>query len=1499
MGDVSKRVKPEHNNSITTSQMNVLASALGALILLFIPYNIHAACSNPTANAGVIENFPASNTSKYCDGNSWVSMQYGGLTPIASLTDTDNIQTPGAVTVIGNYGYILDSSTLHVLNLTTPGAPVKIASLALSAAGTAITASGNNVYVAGASTLFVINVSSPAAPTISGQVTNSTYISSGASDIKVVGNYAYIVGSNTLGIVDVSNPATPTVTGYRTDATNMFGLKKVAISGNYAFVTVNAAKITALNISNPASPTFVSSLSDAVDFVDANGIVTSGNYAYVAYRSGSSANGGVTIVDISNPAAMSKVSVFTGSIQASLIEKRGNYLYVSQYLNGCAVYTLDVTNPTLPVTLRVDDKVPCYGLTAMSAGTSSTRMLGTADGVIYTFDISAQSLLSMNSSKTISDGDVTYFNDISISGNIAAVISGNHDLITIDVSNPLSMVPLAHFSARESYNLSSSSVVNTGSYAFMSLTNFSKLRLIDISTPSSPQFVADFYRTEYWNIEKMVKSGNYLYTIGGNGLNIIDITTPTAPVFKANFNSGLSSAKGLAVVGNYAYVSSGGNKTVLVIDISNPTTPSLVGSVVDATYLLNARDIAVSGNYAYVAADNYVTVINISTPSAPTIAANLNSTNIGSYAGNRLKISGNYLYVSTTWSGNKAAVIDISTPTTPNAVKWMTVTSSGIELSGNYWFHASSAGVVSYDITTPATPVLKHTVSWSGTLQSIGGVAASGNYIFVTSGGSKAVRVFDITNISNPTLVGSLVDATRLSSAGRFAFDGSYMYVLATNQLTIVNASTPTSPTIQGFLQDSTNLASPVSIAINGNYAYIAASGRFSVVNISNKSAPTFVAGLVNASLSQCKGIFYSANYVYLACNNFFAIIDVSNPSSPSLASSLTDSNYYSGGNGIAVYGNYAYYSASATYGGAIIDVTVKTNPIWVKGYNPYSSSAQSQGLYLNGSTLYWSDSINRYLQQIDLSVDPLGFELISKAFSSSPGGYPSNMTVAGSKFVGTAYSSIELWDTSPKTLAVIKARSNMQNKYSGVRVSDISGNKLYSINYGGVLSVIDVSTPTAPSLIGSFFHTALKNPQSLTTDGNYLYFTAEGGCSYCLGIVDVRNPSNIKLASTSSDFTNAYYATKSKIIGNNWYVATSGRVSIFNAANKYSVSLLGSFNTSTTVGGFDVVGSYVYLCGGGKFQALNVSTPSAISLAGELSDAGLNNCKQVTVNGNYALASSTDGDYLVIDISTPTSPTKTSGLRKYQALGFANAGIKTSGNLAFIGGSSAVSVIDNTTIASPTVIDAITTNSTNYTIANSGNNVFVMNTNFTVYNYIPITNLGACSQPGSLSYNSVQNVYSYCDGSFERPVANYPGSGGAGCASPTAINGSLKYDTTLNKYRFCDGTNWINITGRVSPLANCANNATGSESINLADGETFSCTCTASAVSAGTAYGTTIYSYDSSICRAARHAGKVGSTGGEVKYRMQAGQGSYTGSTQNSVTSSSKASSTRSFDFP
>lgn len=67
---------------------------------------------------------------------------------------------------------------------------------------------------------------------------------------------------------------------------------------------------------------------------------------------------------------------------------------------------------------------------------------------------------------------------------------------------------------------------------------------------------------------------------------------------------------------------------------------------------------------------------------------------------------------------------------------------------------------------------------------------------------------------------------------------------------------------------------------------------------------------------------------------------------------------------------------------------------------------------------------------------------------------------------------------------------------------------------------------------------------------------------------------------------------------------------------------------------------------------------------------------------------------------------------------------------------------------------------------------------------------------------------------------------------------------------------------------------------------ERLSCICNATLVAAGSVWGTGVYSSDSQICRAARHAGIVGPQGGAVGLVPRGRQAQFSGSQSNGVTS-------------
>lgn len=90
------------------------------------------------------------------------------------------------------------------------------------------------------------------------------------------------------------------------------------------------------------------------------------------------------------------------------------------------------------------------------------------------------------------------------------------------------------------------------------------------------------------------------------------------------------------------------------------------------------------------------------------------------------------------------------------------------------------------------------------------------------------------------------------------------------------------------------------------------------------------------------------------------------------------------------------------------------------------------------------------------------------------------------------------------------------------------------------------------------------------------------------------------------------------------------------------------------------------------------------------------------------------------------------------------------------------------------------------------------------------------------------------------------------------------------------------------SVVVPCERLANESPFAELAEGASLTVTCPAACGSSGRLWGTDIYTSDSQVCLAARHAGVIGEQGGTFTVTMLPGQSSYPASTRHGVTSAS-----------
>lgn len=128
----------------------------------------------------------------------------------------------------------------------------------------------------------------------------------------------------------------------------------------------------------------------------------------------------------------------------------------------------------------------------------------------------------------------------------------------------------------------------------------------------------------------------------------------------------------------------------------------------------------------------------------------------------------------------------------------------------------------------------------------------------------------------------------------------------------------------------------------------------------------------------------------------------------------------------------------------------------------------------------------------------------------------------------------------------------------------------------------------------------------------------------------------------------------------------------------------------------------------------------------------------------------------------------------------------------------------------------------------------------------------------------------------------------------------SSNYGTYASSFRFNGGAAATPATasaesgGRAAASSDCPDNFAAFAETT----DPLACTCSAEAADRGPVWGMDVYTGDSSICRAARHAGVITKAGGAVTVLPEAGRKAYPGVTRNGVSSSNYGTYASSFRF-
>ncbi len=316
-------------------------------------------------------------------------MQVWNVSNVQNPSFRGSTPLPGAsedMTVADNYAYVADGAAgLIIYDVSNPQNPVETANYQTLSQALDVFIQNNYVYLAdNQSGMVIINDSNINYPTLAGHY----MIPSGYMyDAKVQDNIAYTVGyASGLRIANISD--TSNIIELFADTT--FNSFKLELNGNYLYVAqINSAQSSVIriyDISDPSNPNEINDIvlpsivedltyysgylyvsnytnglliydvSDpsnpvetfSINYPDVFDVEIYNGYAYVCALDNISNNGGLHILNVSNPAQPVEVGYYSATgFYAIKVKVAGDYAYVADGDELHLVYVQDKSNPVL------------------------------------------------------------------------------------------------------------------------------------------------------------------------------------------------------------------------------------------------------------------------------------------------------------------------------------------------------------------------------------------------------------------------------------------------------------------------------------------------------------------------------------------------------------------------------------------------------------------------------------------------------------------------------------------------------------------------------------------------------------------------------------------------------------------------------------------------------------------------------------------------------------------------------------------------------------------------------------------------------------------------------------------------------------------------------------------------------------------------------------------------------------------------------------------------
>ena len=300
--------------------------------------------------------------------------------------------------------------------------------------------------------------------------------------------------------------------------------------------------------------------------------------------------------------------------------------------------------------------------------------------------------------------------------------------------------------------------------------------------------------------------------------------------------------------------------------------------------------------------------------------------------------------------------------------------------------------------------------------------------------------------------------------------------------------------------------------------------------------------------------------------------------------STISNSSSMEDAHSVYVLGNYSYIASMTSNSLTIINVSDKTNPVWLSNLSNSSSMDGAYSVYVVGDYAYVASTWNCSLTIINVSnkTNPTQLSSVSNGTSLS-GAWLIHVIGNYSYIVSDSYQSLTIINVTDKTDPTqASSLRNTTSMMGPVGVYVVENYSYVTSDNSHSLTIINVSNKTNITQVSSIANSSSLNGASFVyVVGDYAYVTSQG--SDGLTIINVSDKTNPVWLSNLSNSSSMDFPLSVYVVGDYAYVTayTSDALTIIDISNKSNPRQISSLSNSSSMNSprsVSVLEEYVYI---------------------------------------------------------------------------------------------------------------------------------------------------------------------------------------------------------------------------------------------------------------------------------------------------------------------------------